>query len=109
MEEDPYQSAGDPQVFLKQLCPFWDKNSQGPYSPTILMSVLCLVLQILLYLAAFECNTTSDWPNHTVWPIRSCVTFKFTQSWRIRHRIFLRTVGEYGPRMVKTLDGVVKK
>ena len=27
---------------------------------------LCLVLQIFLNLEAFECNTTSDWLNHTV-------------------------------------------
>ena len=39
---------------------------QRPYSPTILMNVLCLILQIYLYLEAFECNTTSDWLNHTV-------------------------------------------
>ena len=37
---------------------------QGPYSPTIFKNVLCLVLQIFLYLAVFECNTTSDWLNH---------------------------------------------
>ena len=30
---------------------------QGPYSPTILKKVLSLVLQILLSLEAFECNT----------------------------------------------------
>ena len=51
---------------------------QGSYSPTILKNVLCLILQIFLYLAAFACNTTSDWLNHMVNPIRSCVTFKFT-------------------------------
>ena len=32
----------------------------GPYSPTILKHVLSLGLQTFLYLAAFECNTTSD-------------------------------------------------
>ena len=37
-----------------------------PYSPTILKNVLCLVLQVCLYLAALECNTTSDWLNHMV-------------------------------------------
>ena len=44
----------------------------GPYSATILKIVPCLVL----YLAAFECNTTADWLNRTVQPIRSCVTVK---------------------------------
>ena len=39
---------------------------QGSYLPTILKNVLCLVLQIFLYLAAFECDTTSDWLNYTV-------------------------------------------
>ena len=47
----------------------------GLYSPTILKNILTLVLSFILYLAAFGCNTTSDWVNHTVRPIRSCVTF----------------------------------
>ena len=38
-------------------------------------SVLYLIIQIFLYLEAFECNTTSDWLNQMVQPIRSCVTF----------------------------------
>ena len=42
------------------------KHGQGTCSLTILKNVLCLVLQIDLYFAAFECNTTSDWLNHTV-------------------------------------------
>ena len=62
----------------------------GLYSPTILKNVRGLFLQICLYLAAFECNTTSDWLNHTA--------FNFTKSWRERQRIFLRMVREYGPR-----------
>ena len=45
--------------------------------------VLSLVLQIFLYSAAFECNTTS------------CVTFKFSKSWKKGQRMFLRMVGEY--------------
>ena len=56
----------------------------GPDSQTILQSILSLVLQTFLYLAAFECNTTSDWLNRTVYPIRSCVTFKFTKYCRKR-------------------------
>ena len=39
---------------------------QGTYSPTILKNVLSLVLPFFLYLVVFECNTTSDWLNHTV-------------------------------------------
>ena len=31
-----------------------------------------------LYSTAFECNTTFDWLNHAVDPIRSSVAFKFT-------------------------------
>ena len=38
----------------------------GRYSPTILKNVLSLVLQISLYLEAFECDTASDWLNHSV-------------------------------------------
>ena len=56
---------------------FQIRVDQGPYSPSILENVLSLVLKILSSLEAFECYATSDWPNHTVWPIRSCVTFKF--------------------------------
>ena len=41
-----------------------------------------------------------DWLNHTVQPIRSCVTFKFTKFWRKRQRTFLRMVGEYGPWLI---------
>ena len=52
-------------------------KNQGPYAPTILQNVLGLVLQISLYLAALECNTTSDWLNCMVKPIRSCVVCKF--------------------------------
>ena len=51
----------------KNLTTFADNmdKEQGPYLPTILENVLCPVLQIFLYLAAFECNTTSDWLTHT--------------------------------------------
>ena len=56
----------------------WASVGMDPYSPTILQNVLSLVLQIFLYLETFECNTTSDWLNHMVQPIRSCVIFKFT-------------------------------
>ena len=73
------------------------KLSTGPvYSPTILQN--SLVLKSFLYLVAFECNTTSDWLNPTVKPIRSCITFKFTKSWRDKQRMFFRMIGEYGPR-----------
>ena len=41
-------------------------KNQGPYSPTILQNILSLGLQIFPYLAAFECNTTSDWLNRMV-------------------------------------------
>ena len=37
----------------------------GPYSPINLQNVHSLVLQIFLYLAASECNTTSDWLNQS--------------------------------------------
>ena len=62
---------------------------QGPYSPTILENIL--VLQNFLYLAEFECNTTSDWL------IRSCVTFKFANLGEKGQITFLRMFGEYGP------------
>ena len=38
---------------------------------------------------------------HTVLPVRSCVTFKFTKSRRKRQRFFLRMDGEYGPWFLK--------
>ena len=37
---------------------FW---TPGSIFTTIIKNVPSLVLQIFLYLAAFECNTTSDW------------------------------------------------
>ena len=49
----------------------------GLYSLTFLQNILSLVLQISLHLEAFECNTTSDWLNHMVYPIRNCVAFQF--------------------------------
>ena len=51
---------------------------QGPYSPTTLKKVLSLVLQIFVSIETFECYATSDWLKHSVLPIRSCITFKFT-------------------------------
>ena len=53
-------------------------SATGLYSLTIFKKVLSLVLRIFLYLAAFECYTTSDWLDHTVYPIRR-VTFNITQ------------------------------
>ena len=41
-----------------------------------LRMVFSLVLQIFLYLEAFEYNTTSDCLNHMVLPIRRCIRFK---------------------------------
>ena len=51
-----------------------------------------LILQIFLCLEAFECNTTSDWLNHTVEPIRSCVTPQFANLGGKRQRMFLKIV-----------------
>ena len=42
------------------------EQDQFTYSPIILKNFLGLVLQIYLYLEAFECNTTSDWLNSMV-------------------------------------------
>ena len=49
---------------------------KGPSSPIILKNGLSLVLQIF-FIETFECNTTSNWLNHTISPIKSCVTFNF--------------------------------
>ena len=51
--------------FGKELKPF-PKQALGQYSSTILKNVLSLVLQIFLYLVAFECNTTLDGLNHMI-------------------------------------------
>ena len=53
-------------------------GAQGPFLPTFLENVLCLILQTFLCLATFECNAIYDWLNRMVQPIRSCVAFKFT-------------------------------
>ena len=57
-----------PALFLKPsiLRSFVLESVPGLYSPTILQNVLIIFLQIVHYLAAFDCNTTSDWLNHTV-------------------------------------------
>ena len=49
---------------------------------TFIKKALCLVLQIFLQIEAFESNKTSDGLNHSVQPVRSCFTLKFTKSWR---------------------------
>ena len=46
--------------------PFSAFLNLNPYSLTTLKNVLSIILQIFLYLAAFECNTTFDWLNHVV-------------------------------------------
>ena len=75
----------------------WWIQTLGLYATTILKNVLSVVLPIFLYFEALEYYTTSDWVNDTVQPIRSCVTFRVTKSWRRRQRMFLRLVGgEYG-------------
>ena len=60
------------------------------YSPIILENILCLVLQIFLDLAVFECNTTFDWLNH-IW---------FSQSEVVLHSN-LQDVLENGWRILK--------
>ena len=69
------------------------------------MNSLGLVLQIFLYLATFECNTTSDWLNQTSDShSKNYVTFKLTKSPQKRLKIFLRMVGEYKPRSDKKCE-----
>ena len=53
------------QCFKMRYCVVMGKN------------VLCLILQIFLYLEVFECNTTSEWLNRMVKPTRSYFTFQF--------------------------------
>ena len=67
-------------------------------SPTILKKVLSLVLQIFLYLQAFECNTTSDWLNGMVKPIRSCVTSLQNKKKMVFLRFFVNMdLGHHAP------------
>ena len=76
-----------PRIFLFKIILFRSRDcvlenliNLGPYSPTILQNILGRVLKVFLYLATFIGNTSSDWLNRTVYPIRTCVTFKFTKS-----------------------------
>ena len=55
--ESKNELSGETEVDLMDL---------GSYSPTILENILSLVFQNFLQLAAFECNTTSDWLNRIV-------------------------------------------
>ena len=48
-----------------------------------------------MHLEAFGSNTTSDWLNAFVEPIRGRVTFNFTRSWRKSQNIFSMMVYEY--------------
>ena len=50
-----------------------------------------------------ESITLSDWLNHLILQIRSCITFKFRKFWRKRPRIFLRIVCAYGLLYHQTL------
>ena len=68
-------------------------KDQGPISSTMLQKVLSLVPQIFLFLAAFECNTTSDWLKHTVKPIRS----RYIQTFKILEKKTKNVLGEYEP------------
>ena len=73
-------------VLLSQRC---------PSSPNILNNVLRLAIQIFLNLEASDSKITSDWLNHTVYPIRSCVTVRFINFVRNRQSLFFRKGGEY--------------
>ena len=52
----------------KNLFFFTIGRKRGLYSPTIIKNILCLILQVFCFQFSevFECNTTSDWLNHTV-------------------------------------------
>ena len=77
---------------------------QELYSPTILKNIPCLILQFFLYREAFECNTISDWLNHTVYPIRSCVTFQFANLGEIDKDYSGGWLVNTGPRIVGLLQ-----
>ena len=70
---------------------------QASYTSVILENVLSLVLQIFLNLEVFKSNTIPDWLNHMVQPFRSYLIFKFSEIWRIRQRMFMKTVDICGP------------
>ena len=68
-----------------------------PYLTMIIKNMLSLAVNIFQYLDAFKSKIISGWLNNTGLPIRGCVTFKYTKSWRERQRMSLRMVGKYGP------------
>ena len=74
----------------------WELD-QGPYSPTVLKKILCLILQDCVNL-----NVTQLLIGQTVWFGQSEVVLhsnaaKYSKIWRTRQRTLLRMVGEYGP------------
>ena len=75
----------------------------GRIGPVFNNNSLVLFPKVFLNVEAFESNATSDWLNHTVKPICSCVTFKFTEYWRKRQIMFLTMIDEYG---LKTYVGL---
>ena len=100
LEASKILSSGNVLIFDLHCLLYRDSDqnkpqNQGQYSPTILENIIFLVLQIFLYLAGFECNTTSDWLNHTN---QKLCYIQIHKSWRKRQRTFLRMVCEYRPR-----------
>ena len=80
------------------LTPFAIRNSSmDQYLTMIIKNMLSLAVNIFQYLDAFKSKISSGWLNNTGLPIRGCVTFKYTKSWRERQRMSLRMVGKYGP------------
>ena len=80
--------------FFSELCPFFDLKCfilyQASHSEALTQAGGALVL----YLAAFECNTTSDWLNQSEVVLHSNLEI-LLKKWQ---RIILGTVGEYRPR-----------
>ena len=73
-------------------------NSTKMYNPRLqgptLLWYLYMTMMTVRYSGAghifyIESNATSDWLNRIAWPIISCVTFKFENSWELDCEFFL--------------------
>ena len=72
------------------------------FSPTIMKNVFSVVLQFSQHLAAFESNT-SNWLYHTVDPIRSYISVKFTKFWRKRPGMLMNADTVYKDKIKENL------
>ena len=109
-----FEAAEERNVIQIEMCCYFDifrlstlNQKRGFHNlPTILENILSLILKKFL---KFESNTTSDLRNQSMYPIRTCVVFKFIKSGRICHwHIFQQYLVNTTPARSSFLQRVVR-